>query len=100
MVVRPSTRPDFLIDRMWPLTFASSYLDGFTTVAVNLSPARPSLLDRVSFSRILSCVPAGTSSGEAGRRVVRRVWPLAVIIGSVDRTTTAINAVNVHLTSV
>ena len=51
--------------------------EGFTTVAVNLSPARDSLLERVSFSRILKSVPAGTIVAVVARRCVRRVCAFA-----------------------
>src|SRR5262249_26254224 len=54
---------------MWPCTVASLNRTGSIAVAVNLSPARDSLLDSVSFNLIFKLVPMGTSGGAA---VVRR----------------------------
>ena len=54
-------------------------------VAVNLSPARDSLLDSVSFKRTLRLVPDGTSSAGglgAGLRSLGLVWALAVTVSA------------------
>jgi hypothetical protein len=54
---------------MWPVTFASLKRTGSSTVAVNLSPTRESLLDNVSSTRIFRLVPIGTN-GPTGACVV------------------------------
>src|SRR5882672_6492332 len=63
MVVRPFTLPDLTIERMCPCTVASLKRTGSMTVAVNLSPARDSLLDSVSFKRTFKLVPGATTGG-------------------------------------
>src|SRR5262245_12589569 len=83
IVVRPLTFPDCTTERMWPRTVASLNLAGSITVAVNLSPARECLLDRVSFRRTFKFVPTGTSGGAAGLGAVffspGLVWAAAII---------------------
>src|SRR5262245_14356218 len=67
---------------MWPRRVASLKRAGSMTVAVNRSPARESLLDKVSLRRTFKLVATGTSRGAVLRgaaffRPGFVVWPLA-----------------------
>src|ERR1700694_4514576 len=74
---------------MWPRAMASLKRTGSITVAVNLSPARASLLDSVSFMRTFRFVPIGTKTGVVARGAARRrrgfVLCAVTIIGSAVR---------------
>src|SRR5215470_14344445 len=72
-------RPECLIERICPVTFASSYLDGLTIVAVNRSPTRASLLDNVLFNLIRNSEPEGMMV-VVGRRLLCFVWASTVVI--------------------
>src|SRR6266496_1610354 len=90
IVVRPVTFPDLTIERIWPRAVASLKRTGSRTVAVNLSPARDSLLESVSLIRTFRLVPTGTNLGVATRGAARRrrgfrVCPLTRI-GNVSTT--------------
>src|SRR5437867_12267132 len=98
IVVRPCTLPDLVIERMCPRTVASLKRTGSIAVAVNLSPARDSLLDKVSLIRIFRLVPTGTRTGAtvvvergAARRRRGLVRCALTNIGKASRTTRAIN---------
>src|SRR6185369_1239327 len=95
IVVRPFTFPDFTIDRTWPWTVASLKRTGSMAVAVNLSPARDSLLDSVSFKRTFRFVPTGTSPAGARGAVLRSLGLVVcalAMMGSVIRTNRTLNA--------
>jgi len=64
---------------MCPVTFASSYLDGLTIVAVNRSPTRASLLDNVLFNLTRNSEPEGTIV-VVGRRRARFVCASTAVI--------------------
>src|SRR5438874_797995 len=72
IVVRPWIIPDLRIDRTYPRSVASLKRTGSITVAVNLSPARESLLESVSLRRTFRFVATGTSTGVVTRGAGRR----------------------------